>query len=164
MEENCSGARVDDFHSISLVAVPYIMSRQCAALYSVGWYTLWKKDLDSWWLKSKGDSGREEVVETADDIDVARTDQGSVKKEDVCQLYRLQARDRVDREKLWVCLAGMRTRGRVSTFLKAVYTNLSCEVKVGVELSDSFAVSCGSRQGCILTPLHVVLVHQLAGN
>ena len=30
---------------------------------------------------------------------------------------------------------------------------LSCEVKVGVELSVPFAMSCGLRQGCILSPL-----------
>ena len=39
---------------------------------------------------------------------------------------------------------------------------LSCEVKVGVELSDPFAMSCGLRQGCILSPvlfsLHINLL------
>lgn len=40
-------------------------------------------------------------------------------------------------------------------FLWAVYKNLSCEVKVGEVLSDSFGVVLGLRQGCILSPLPV---------
>ena len=37
-------------------------------------------------------------------------------------------------------------------FLKAVYSDLSCEVKVGAGCSNPFEVSCGLRQGCILSP------------
>ncbi len=33
------------------------------------------------------------------------------------------------------------------------YRSLTCEVKVGEMMSDSFAVSRGLRQGCILSPL-----------
>ena len=40
--------------------------------------------------------------------------------------------------------------GRALAFLKA---DLSCEVKVGAGRSDPFEVSCGLRQGCILSPL-----------
>ena len=43
--------------------------------------------------------------------------------------------------------------GRVSAFLKAVYTGMSSEVKVGEERSKPFRVACGLRQGCILSPL-----------
>ena len=43
--------------------------------------------------------------------------------------------------------------GRVSAFLKAVYTGTSSEVKVGEERSKPFRVACGQRQGCILSPL-----------
>ena len=42
-----------------------------------------------------------------------------------------KAYDRVDRGKLWVCLAEMGIRGWVTTFLKAAYTNSSCEAKMG---------------------------------
>ena len=41
----------------------------------------------------------------------------------------------------------------VTAFLKAVYLDLSCEVKEGEECSEPFGVSCGLRQGCILSPL-----------
>ena len=43
--------------------------------------------------------------------------------------------------------------GRVSAFLKAVYTVTSSEVKVGEEHSKSSRVTCGLRQGCMLLPL-----------
>ena len=42
-----------------------------------------------------------------------------------------KAYDRVDRGKLWGCLEKMGIRGRVTAFLKAVYSDVSCEVKVG---------------------------------
>ena len=64
-----------------------------------------------------------------------------------------KAYDRVDRGKLWGCLEKMGIRGRVTAFLKAVYSNVSCEVKVGEECSEHFEVSCSLRQGCILSPL-----------
>ena len=64
-----------------------------------------------------------------------------------------KAYDRVDREKLWGCLESMGMGGRVSAFLKAVYTGTSSEVKVGEEHSKPFRVACGLRQGCILSPL-----------
>ena len=48
----------------------------------------------------------------------------------------------------------MGTGGRALAFLKAAYTNLCCEVKVEAGRGDPFEVSCGLRQGCILsTPL-----------
>ena len=37
--------------------------------------------------------------------------------------------------------------------MQAAYRSLTCEVKVGEMMSDSFAVSRGLRQGCILSPL-----------
>ena len=64
-----------------------------------------------------------------------------------------KAYDRVDRGKLWGCLEKMGIRGRVTTFLKAVYSDVSCEVKVGEKCSEPFGVSSGLRQGCILSPL-----------
>ena len=64
-----------------------------------------------------------------------------------------KAYDRVDRGKLWGCLEKMGIRGRVTAFLKAVYSDVACEVKVGEKCSEPFGVSCGLRQGCILSPL-----------
>ena len=57
-----------------------------------------------------------------------------------------KAYDRVDRGKLWGCLKGMRIGGWA-------YSAVSCEVKVGAGRCDPFEVSCGLRQGCILSPL-----------
>ena len=43
--------------------------------------------------------------------------------------------------------------GGALVFLKAAYSDVSCEVKVGARHSDAFEVSCGLRQGCFLSPL-----------
>ena len=43
--------------------------------------------------------------------------------------------------------------GHLSAFIKAVYEDVSCEVKVGEERSEPFKETCGLRQGCILSPL-----------
>ena len=71
-----------------------------------------------------------------------------------------KAYDRVDREKLWGSLERMGLGGRVSAFLKAVYTGTNSEVKVGGECSKHFRVTCSLRQGCIdsLTPA-VLTIH-----
>ena len=64
-----------------------------------------------------------------------------------------KAYDRVDRVKLWGCLDSMGLGGRVTAFLRAVYTDTSSEVKVDEERSKPFRAECGLRQGCILSPL-----------
>ena len=61
------------------------------------------------------------------------------------------------------CLAEMGIRDQVSTFLKAAYTNLSCEVKVGMELSEPLQCHVDLGKGVSSLPV-VLLVHQLAGN
>ena len=48
--------------------------------------------------------------------------------------------------KLWCCLEEMGIRGKVLDFLKAVYSDVSCEVKVREERSEPFGVSGGLRQ------------------
>ena len=64
-----------------------------------------------------------------------------------------KAYDRVDRAKLWQCLEGMGFSGRVTDFIRATYKDLSGEVKVGEMLSEPFGMTCGLRQGCVLSPL-----------
>ena len=49
-------------------------------------------------------------------------------------------------------LSGENGNQRYTAFLKAVYSDVSCEVKVGEKCSEPFGVSCGLRQGCILSP------------
>ena len=68
-----------------------------------------------------------------------------------------EAYDRVDQGELWGCLKRMGIGGRALAFLKAAYTNLSCEVKVGTGHSDPFEVPFGLMRGCILSPLLVSL-------
>ena len=53
-----------------------------------------------------------------------------------------KAYDRVDRMKLWRCLAEKGLSGRMIDFLKAAYLGIRCD-----ELSDSFEVTTGLRQG-----------------
>ena len=64
-----------------------------------------------------------------------------------------KAYDRLDRMKLWRCLIKKGLSGRMIDFLKPTYLGIRCEVKVGDEFSDSFEVTTGLRQGCILSPL-----------
>lgn len=45
----------------------------------------------------------------------------------------------------------------VLAFRGSIYTDLRCEVKVGAGYSDPFEVSCGLRQGLILSPLSLLL-------
>ena len=65
---------------------------------------------------------------------------------------------------MWaLLLASSSSLGRPTSFLtrntclKAAYTNLSCELKVGAGRSELFGVSCGLRQGGILSPLLFLL-------
>ena len=59
----------------------------------------------------------------------------------------------MDRNKLWQCLQDSGFGGRILSFLQVAYRSLTYEVKVGEMMSDSFAVSRGLRQGCVLSPL-----------
>ena len=43
--------------------------------------------------------------------------------------------------------------GRIIGFIRAVYMDLSGEVKVGEVLSEPFEMTCGLRQGCVLSPM-----------
>ena len=94
------------------------------------------------------------VQTPANDLGIAGADEGSDGKRDFASFIDFKkAYDRVDRGKLWGCLKGMGIGGRTLAFMKAAYTDLSCDVKVGAVRSDLFEVSCGLRQGCILSPL-----------
>ena len=75
---------------------------------------------------------------------------------DFCKAY-----DSVDRNKLWRCLEDLGLQGRLAEFLRAAYAELKCEVKVGEKYSEPFSVKNGLRQGCILSPLLFLAVHQL---
>ena len=68
-------------------------------------------------------------------------------------IYFREAYDRMDRGKLWQCFEGMGCSGRVTRFIRAAYDGLSGQVKVGEVLSESIGMTCGLRQGCVLSPL-----------
>ena len=54
-----------------------------------------------------------------------------------------KAYDRVDRGKLWGCLKGMGIGGRALAFLKAAYSDVSCELKVGEYSVEVNGEKCG---------------------
>ena len=96
----------------------------------------------------------EGVQRPTNDIGIARAVESSVRKGMFVSFIDFKkAHDRVDRGKLWGCLKGMGIGGRALAFLKAAYSDVSCEVKVGAGRSDPVEVLCGLRQGCILSPL-----------
>ena len=75
-----------------------------------------------------------------------------------------KAYESVDRGKLWACLERLGLGGRLTSFLKAAYSNLRCEVKVGEQCSDAFSVTNGLRQGCTLSLLlFSIYVNSLVG-
>lgn len=51
------------------------------------------------------------------------------------------------------CLEQMGVSGRFLRFLKALYQDNSCRVRVGDKLSEEFVVNTGLRQGCVLSSL-----------
>ena len=64
-----------------------------------------------------------------------------------------KAYDKVDRGKMWRCLEQLGVNGKYLRFLKALYQDSSCRVRVHDKLSKEFCVGTGLRQGCVLSPL-----------
>ena len=62
-----------------------------------------------------------------------------------------KAYDRVDREALWNVLKIYGVGGQLMEGIKAFYREANACVKVDGELSDSFAVGVGVRQGCVMS-------------
>ena len=54
---------------------------------------------------------------------------------------------------MWWCLERLGVNGRFLSFLKALYQDSSCRVKVQDRLSEEFGVGIGCVQGCYLCPL-----------
>ncbi len=63
-----------------------------------------------------------------------------------------KAYDRVDKEVLWNVLEINGVGGQLMKEIKAFYRVANACVKVDGELSDSFAVGVGVRQGCVMSP------------
>ena len=65
----------------------------------------------------------------------------------------VNAYDKVDRGKIWRYLEQLGVNGRLLRFLKALYQDSWCRVRVNDKLSEEFGVVTGLRQGCVLSPL-----------
>ena len=63
-----------------------------------------------------------------------------------------KAYDRVDREALWQVLRIYGIGGRVLRGIMSFYVEGKACVRVGGELSESFEVKMGLRQGCVMSP------------
>ena len=64
-----------------------------------------------------------------------------------------KAYDRINRNMLFSKLSALGLKGNFYESMKAIYSNVRCSVKVTGVLSDSFNVSSGLKQGCLLSPM-----------
>ncbi len=60
--------------------------------------------------------------------------------------------EKVDREALWSALKIYGVGGHLLKGIQAFYIEANACVRVGGELSESFAVEVGVRQGCVMSP------------
>ena len=63
-----------------------------------------------------------------------------------------KAYDRIDREALWQVLGVYGVGGCVLKGIQSFYAGSRACVRVGSEMSDSFEVNVGLRQGCVMSP------------
>ncbi|KAL5015362.1 hypothetical protein ScPMuIL_009632 [Solemya velum] len=64
-----------------------------------------------------------------------------------------KAYDRIDRHLLWEKLQFYGLDGNFLSALKAIYSNTRCCVRVNGICTEWFDVTCGLKQGCLLSPL-----------
>ncbi len=69
-----------------------------------------------------------------------------------------KAFDSVDRETLWKLLRHYGIPKKIVNLIKNSYEGMSCRVIHGGQLTDSFQVRTGVRQGCLLSPILFLLV------
>ncbi len=62
------------------------------------------------------------------------------------------AYDKVDRKGLWDTLRVYGVGGQLLEGIRSFYKNASASVLVKGELSESFSVEVGVRQGCVMSP------------
>ncbi len=63
-----------------------------------------------------------------------------------------KAYDRVDRKGLWETLRVYRVGRKLLEGVRSFYENASASVRVNGEVSESFNVEVGVRQGCVMSP------------
>ena len=69
-----------------------------------------------------------------------------------------KAFDSVDREILWKLLWHYGAPDKIISLIRCMYKNLSCKIAHAGQLSQSFQVKSGVRQGCLLSPFLFLLV------
>ena len=69
-----------------------------------------------------------------------------------------KAFDSVDRERLWKLLRHYGVPGKIISLIRSRYKDLSCKIAHTGQLSESFEVKTGVRQGCLLSPFLFLLV------
>nr|KAG5686179.1 hypothetical protein BaRGS_018955 [Batillaria attramentaria] len=69
-----------------------------------------------------------------------------------------KAFDSVDREALWKLLRHYGVPGKIISLIQCTYQDMSCRTAHAGQLSESFEVKTGVRQGCLLSPFLFLLV------
>nr|KAG5689303.1 hypothetical protein BaRGS_022027 [Batillaria attramentaria] len=69
-----------------------------------------------------------------------------------------KAFDSVDREALWKLLRHYGVPGKIISLIQCTYQDMSCRIAYAGQLSESFEVKTGVRQGCLLSPFLFLLV------
>ena len=69
----------------------------------------------------------------------------------LCQLHT-KAFDTVGRTGLWRLLRKYRCPEKFTTMIESLHTGMMVNVRNGGEVSDTFAITNGVKQGCVLAP------------
>ena len=69
-----------------------------------------------------------------------------------------KAFDSVDRETMWKLLRHYGVPKKIISLIRCIYQDMSCKIAHTGQLSESFEVKTGVRQGCLLTPFLFLLV------
>nr|KAG5697989.1 hypothetical protein BaRGS_005807 [Batillaria attramentaria] len=72
-----------------------------------------------------------------------------------------KAFDSVDREALWKLLRHYGVPGKIISLIQCTYQDMSCRIAHAGQLSESFEVKTGVRQGCLLSPFSLPPGHRL---
>ena len=70
----------------------------------------------------------------------------------------VKAFDTVNRPLLWSLLAKIGIPTKIINIIKSFHDGMNAKVSIGGELTDSFEVSSGLRQGCIMAPALFILL------
>ena len=69
-----------------------------------------------------------------------------------------KAFDSIDRETMWKLLRHYGVPKKIISFIRCTFQDMSCKIAHAGQLSESFEVKTGVRQGCLLSPLLFLLV------